>query len=560
MKNNDSWSKPEGIAGLIGQKHVDWSVFEAGTTIPYRFVNAFDSANGNIHIPRGQDKDITLDCQGKTFMARLVNVDRKDTQSDTYQLLYNNNAELKEFLKKQFASTYAYILSKRQARPEGDKSYIVTPADQAEYMAFYDTGVPFCIQLQLTTKDKDVQTEEGIERIITDQVMIVAFYLSKYDIQACNSLGYSTREAALVSIAGILRIKRATLKQTRDKFDSVTESKRVGFYQRPLSPAMQQIVDKYNSYEEEALRVVVKEILSLEGDGENMRVKGPLDPERATMNFLYSIDELTSDIGLRIDEADRWIRAIKRKGQAIIYGPPGTGKTYTADKLARYLLSGTDGFTDLVQFHPAYSYEDFVQGIRPKTNANGGIEYPLLPGRFLEFCNKARNRKGNCVLIIDEINRANIARVFGELMYLLEYRGHQIPLSAGGLFSIPPNVLLIGTMNTADRSIALVDHALRRRFAFLALNPNYEVLEKFHSREGVDVTGLVTMIKRINQRIDNSNYEIGISFFLNKDLKEHIADIWQLEIEPYLEEYFPDQLDIVKEFRWEKVGTKVVPI
>ncbi len=113
------------------------------------------------------------------------------------------------------------------------------------------------------------------------------------------------------------------------------------------------------------------------------------------------------------------MRAIERKGQVILYGPPGTGKTYLAEHLARHLIGGGDGFRELVQFHPAYSYEDFIQGIRPQARPEGGLDFRLVPGRFLEFCDAARDRTGRCVLIIDEINRADLARVFGELMYLL---------------------------------------------------------------------------------------------------------------------------------------------
>ncbi|WP_090396440.1 AAA family ATPase [Natribacillus halophilus] len=111
------------------------------------------------------------------------------------------------------------------------------------------------------------------------------------------------------------------------------------------------------------------------------------------------------------------------------------------------------------------------------------LDYPLQEGRFLEFCQRARRKQGECVLIIDEINRANLSRVFGELMYLLEYRDQEVPLAGGGILSIPNNVRIIGTMNTADRSIALMDHALRRRFAFLPLRPNYEILRRV--REGI---------------------------------------------------------------------------
>ncbi|MEB3180614.1 MAG: AAA family ATPase [Nostocaceae cyanobacterium] len=270
----------------------------------------------------------------------------------------------------------------------------------------------------------------------------------------------------------------------------------------------------------------------------------------------YTLAQCAEDTGIKEETLKFWLQALERKQQAIFYGPPGTGKTYIAKKLAKHLIGGGDGFIDVVQFHPAYAYEDFVQGIRPQRK-NGELDYPLVNGRFLEFCQKARNCQNICVLIIDEINRANVARVFGELMYLLEYRTEEISLASGEVFSIPDNVRIIGTMNTADRSIALVDHALRRRFAFISLYPNYEILRRYHAASGFLVEGLIQILKQLNQQIGNPHYEIGISFFLRPDITQQIESIWQLEIEPYLEEYFFDQASKVNQFRWDKVKQQV---
>jgi 5-methylcytosine-specific restriction enzyme B len=207
----------------------------------------------------------------------------------------------------------------------------------------------------------------------------------------------------------------------------------------------------------------------------------------------------------------------------------------------------------ILLMHTKISFRVFVPGPGP----DGGLEYPLVPGRFLKFCERASERKGCCILIIDEINRANLSRVFGELMYLLEYRDKSISLAGGETFSIPSNVRLIGTMNTADRSIALVDHALRRRFAFLELYPDLEVLSQYHQTTGFNVAGLKDVLRKLNQRIDNQHYAIGISYFLRTDLPSQIEDIWRMEIEPYLNEYFFDHPDWAKEFSWNKVGTSI---
>jgi 5-methylcytosine-specific restriction protein B len=216
------------------------------------------------------------------------------------------------------------------------------------------------------------------------------------------------------------------------------------------------------------------------------------------------------------------------------------------------MVSNTNGFWDVVQFHPSYAYEDFIQGIRPKLTG-GAVTWELEDGRFVQFCKKAKlSDTSPCVLIIDEINRAHLSRVFGELMYLMEYRTKEMKLAAGGdVFKIPKNVYLIGTMNTADRSIALVDHALRRRFSFIRLSPDYEVLNRHLTAKGYPGDSLVKTLREVNRAINDHNYELGISYFMkDEDLKGLLPDIWTGEIEPYLEEYFYDQPGKVQPFRW----------
>jgi len=269
---------------------------------------------------------------------------------------------------------------------------------------------------------------------------------------------------------------------------------------------------------------------------------------------LYSIQAFAEESEFDPKTIESWHRRLSRKKHVVFQGPPGTGKTYAAERLARLLVSDTSGFWEVVQLHPAYAYEDFMQGIRPVLDEQGHLTYDLQPGRFLNFCEKAKKTDGApCVLIIDEINRAHLSRVFGELMYLLEYRESRIPLAAGGEYlQIPHNVYLIGTMNTADRSIALVDHALRRRFSFIRLQPNYEVLQRQLHKRNYPSEGLIKALKEINGAIDDPNYEVGISFFLNPNekLEDVLPDIWEGEIESYLEEYFYDQPEKVNSFRW----------
>ncbi|MBN1460436.1 MAG: DUF2461 family protein [Armatimonadetes bacterium] len=287
-----------------------------------------------------------------------------------------------------------------------------------------------------------------------------------------------------------------------------------------------------------------------------------LEPEEeaeAVANPVYSIAQMAGDTFVTEDQLVRWVTSVERKKHAVFYGPPGTGKTFVARKLATHLIGGGDGFMELVQFHPSYAYEDFLQGIRPRASVDGALSYTLQDGVFKRFCSRAQAKSGKCVLIIDEINRANLSRVFGELMFLLEYRENQIPLAYGGTFQIPDNVYILGTMNTADRSIALVDHALRRRFAFIRLSPNYDILRSYHREmnTGYDVEELIAVLTEVNRDIGEDDYHVGISYFLTPELGDHIQDIWRMEIEPYLEEYFFDHRDKAQRYRWEKIGSRV---
>ncbi len=152
---------------------------------------------------------------------------------------------------------------------------------------------------------------------------------------------------------------------------------------------------------------IIKKKQDLEEYQEEDRRQGQ---EQENVNLLkgspyYPLSQCAQESYMDESLLANWVKAIYRKKQAILYGPPGTGKTYLAKHLARHLISGSDGIQSIVQFHPAYTYEDFVQGIRPQQSKNGGLDYPIVPGRFLDFCEKARSHQGTCVFMIDEINR-----------------------------------------------------------------------------------------------------------------------------------------------------------
>ncbi len=255
-----------------------------------------------------------------------------------------------------------------------------------------------------------------------------------------------------------------------------------------------------------------------------------------------------------------WIEVIERKKQAIFYGPPGTGKTFLARQLARHLAGEGDGLVEIVQFHPAFDYADFVEGIRPVTGPDGALSYENRPGVFLDFCRRAAGRGGRCVLIIDEINRAHLSRVFGEVMGLLDYRQESVTLASGRTLHIPGNVRLLGTMNTADRSIALIDHALRRRFVFIHLTPDFDLLRRWHrERTGLALDPLIELLEQLNREIGDDDYAVGISFFLQDDLADRLPSIWKMEIEPYLEELFYSRREVMDRYRWDTIRPLVDP-
>jgi hypothetical protein len=232
-------------------------------------------------------------------------------------------------------------------------------------------------------------------------------------------------------------------------------------------------------------------------------------------------------------------------------GPPATNKP--------------EDFIRWVTFHQSYAYEDFVEGLRPKTEQGdtAGLVFEIKPGIFRSLCALAKDDPNNqYVLVIDEINRGNIAKVFGELMTLIEAdkRGVamvELPYSKES-FQVPPQLAIIGTMNTADRSIALLDVALRRRFAFLELQPEPELLDGITvSVVDEDALDLGICIRKINQRISElrgADYQIGHSYFLPlkniTDEEEKLAmldDIWNYQIVPLLKEYFYGQVDLLRQ-------------
>ncbi len=243
------------------------------------------------------------------------------------------------------------------------------------------------------------------------------------------------------------------------------------------------------------------------------------------------------------------------KKQLILQGVPGTGKTHVARCLARLLTGGREDALRLVQFHPAYSYEEFVEGIRVKSVAVDGrhdVSYPVEAGLLCEFAARAEARPAQPhVLVIDEMNRGNLPRIFGELLYLLEYRGQAVELPCSRrAFRLPGNLYLLATMNAADRSIAVLDQALRRRFSFLEMEPDPAVLAAWlrahpPAAGPAFVARVLGLFERLNSRLVadlGPHARVGHSYFMVPGLDEaRLRMVWRHHVRPLLEDHFTGQ-------------------
>ncbi|MCC9194431.1 AAA family ATPase [Arthrobacter sp. zg-Y916] len=264
-------------------------------------------------------------------------------------------------------------------------------------------------------------------------------------------------------------------------------------------------------------------------------------------------DELAEKLLMPRDDLQELIDLLQSRNQIVFYGPPGTGKTFLAGKIARYLAGDEHAdHVTTVQFHPSYAYEDFFEGYRPVKGTDGQVSFALTPGPLRRIAAEAAaHRNKPYFLIIDEMNRGNLAKVFGELYFLLEYRDQRINLqyNSDEKFDLPPNLFIIGTMNTADRSIAMVDAAIRRRFAFVELHPQEGMtsglLERFLEARGLD-NRPAQLLNALNAEIamEDRDLMIGPSYFM----KEHtgtdagLKQLWKYELLPLLEEHYYGRL------------------
>ena len=315
----------------------------------------------------------------------------------------------------------------------------------------------------------------------------------------------------------------------------------LGFLDRFIEEAANRDLEIGTRLEAQSLVwMVIKGEKSTEGDPRPGLLETLAEELNLPLEFLVDIQQL-----------------LEEKKQVIFQGPPGTGKTYVARALAKYIAGSPDRVM-LVQFHPSYAYEDFVQGFRPKIDGQG---FELRDGPLREIAELARNNEDKkFVLVVDEINRGNIGKIFGELYFLLEYRDSEIRLQYSDReFSLPNNLFLIGTMNTADRSIALVDLALRRRFYFKNFHPDDEavkgVLRRWLRKNAPAMEWVADLVAAANEKMtDDRHAAIGPSYFMRDHLDyAAVKRIWEHSVLPYIEEWFFGNQERLEEFALSKL-------
>lgn len=283
-----------------------------------------------------------------------------------------------------------------------------------------------------------------------------------------------------------------------------------------------------------------------------IRAENPLTVKKEEV---YTKADFLAEVYMTEAKYNRLINVLKRKKNIILQGVPGVGKTFAAKRLAYSLMGEKDRERiEFVQFHQNYTYEDFMMGYKP--NEDGGFEMQY--GIFYRFCKKAENNPDkDYFFIIDEINRGNMSKIFGELLMLIEkdYRGMPIKLAYHNLsFSVPKNIYIIGMMNTADRSLAMIDYALRRRFSFVDMEPGFETegFKNYQAQLANDrFDAVMQKIQELNEEIAadpslGKGFCIGHSYFCGIDADkcnvQLLQDILDYDILPMLREYWFDDL------------------
>ena len=353
---------------------------------------------------------------------------------------------------------------------------------------------------------------------------------------------------------GTLYKKRPNIEMTKFFIEKFFEKDGREGLKKALNSARENIIYYYNYTNDKSkgLLNICREIVK------NNKIDISFKDSDLFKDTIYTKDNFLEEVYINDKEYDKLKKLITEKKNIILQGSAGVGKSYAAKRLAYSIIGEKDNErVKMIQFHQSYSYEDFIMGYRP---TESGFE--LKEGVFYKFCEDARNDEGNdYFLIIDEINRGNISKIFGELFMLIENdkRGEEYALELvykdDKKFFIPENLYIIGLMNTADRSLAMLDYALRRRFIFIDIEPAFNKPQFKNDLENKNIdkdliNKIIEKFTKLNETIKNDKtlgkgYTIGHSYFCNrKNLnKEDYKDIINYEIAPTLREYWFDNED-----------------
>ena len=322
-----------------------------------------------------------------------------------------------------------------------------------------------------------------------------------------------------------------------------------GQWPHPGQAVMKTLTDitAYTDYVEQ-----LNALFETEDDGDETEDDDSKFPVYTKADFLYGKEDGKDRVFMSEDDYNTLVGLVKNKKNVILQGAPGVGKTFVAKRLAYSMMGKKNPHrVMLVQFHQSYSYEDFIEGFRPVSS--GGFE--IKKGSFYNFCKKAQyDPEHEYFFIIDEINRGNLSKIFGELFMLIENdkRGNELQLLySDEKFFVPKNVYIIGMMNTADRSLAMLDYALRRRFAFFDMKPAFDTEGFFEYRKKLankKFDKLITTVENLNKVISTDDslgegFCIGHSYFcnLNHVSDKMLSDIVEYELIPMLKEYWFDE-------------------
>lgn len=440
-------------------------------------------------------------------------------------------------------SSYKFGIYEYKKRPAQNASHVISNNKYAWYRK-YNKG-----------------TDEEAFEVVKNAIIKIAEHASKGELEAIEKIDelgdvYKWKIAFLYSNETLIPVYKRKILIKLANHLGMPDAKNANI------PSLQKFLMKQKG-DKDIFEFYV-ELLKIikEADKSNKEVKALEKPNPQMSdksNPKYSEEDFLNEVFMKSADYARLKSLLLEKKNIILQGAPGVGKTYSAKRLAYSIMGEKDeSRIEFIQFHQNYSYEDFIMGYKPKDD--GGFE--LKRGVFYNFCKKAQNDPDkDYFFIIDEINRGNMSKIFGELLMLIEnnYRGekHEIRLAYNDeYFFVPEKLHIIGMMNTADRSLAMIDYALRRRFSFFDIVPGFDSdgFKKYQEKlKDETFNKVIDAIKALNSEIaeDDSlgqGFCIGHSYFCNKepDVKMWLENVIKYDIEPMLREYWFDNTEKFK--------------